>query len=649
MLAAPDPGDDRCYVALGRRRSHALSGAACTFLASFVFFVGAAVVTTTFTRASIVKLRATSASSRAVDATSVSVVVPKAKPERRLFSHKYSVEYVTPRQLQLLRGACWLFSIDAVLEHSYRKQGVESGFLPASQYLKLSPQAIGAVMTHACAAHHPACETGDDDLAYSGHTTEGGEAEWLYYLQRFVGDTVALPETACPYVPTPTEDDSCAGKVYEPAQFESSPLSFRIKSLRTMYDLEEMKASLRETGRAHAFSLALFGQDFLLPCSKEHAGALSCDPDGGPECRPCPIEPNFADVKCCVQQSRFGTNMRGEFSASRPGEALTPAGGHAVTLVGFGRRPLVCCVTVRCAGRASFTYHRCALVFLRFTDTYVSSLGHVGGLIIKNSWWDGIPLKGMRRALSRARPAHACDHLVTIPLPTPTHPHPPSGSCADPTAPCAAGRGSHSLAYFMSQHSDPEEREICPNVHSPASWYMCKEAKSCASEGTATSARAMRKVLRLQCLDDGDRSPYVEAQCKKGERFFLKNVTRFGGGLSVACMLRAAGGTDLCLPPLWLEDLALLFEPIEEEKKENDPDQCGFYLLPYAVYREVASTFGATWASDLEVEWDPASFAGAPHSSRRGAGKDYGPLEKNTFEQRASTFTGPFPDLNKVL
>jgi len=46
----------------------------------------------------------------------------------------------------------------------------------------------------------------------------------------------------------------------------------------------------------------------------------------------------------------------GEFSGGLPlGAPLTAAGGHAVTLVGF-------------------------------SDTYTSSAGHVGGLIIKNSW-----------------------------------------------------------------------------------------------------------------------------------------------------------------------------------------------------------------------------------------------------------------------
>ncbi len=90
----------------------------------------------------------------------------------------------------------------------------------------------------------------------------------------------------------------------------------------------------------------------------------------------------------------------------------------------------------------------------------------------------------------------------------------------------------------------------------------------------------MRKVLRLECLAGA--SPYVHGVCNAGERFYLKSVTDWGGGLSKACLIRAAGGAELCLPPLWVEDLALLFAPVTEEAKENDPDLCGYYALPYA-------------------------------------------------------------------
>ena len=46
----------------------------------------------------------------------------------------------------------------------------------------------------------------------------------------------------------------------------------------------------------------------------------------------------------------------------------------------------------------------------------------------------------------------------------------------------------------------------------------------------------------------------------------------------------------MCTPPIWSEDLALLFGPAEPRLAQNDPDLCGFYLLPYSVFHTVRKT-----------------------------------------------------------
>ena len=496
--------------------------------------------------------------------------------------YKHAVPYVTPVKHQLLRGACWLFSTVGVLEASYRKQGAEKGYLGAHEYLKLSEQAYGAVMARVC-KENPACETGDADETWMGNTTEGGEAEWLYYLQKTVATTAAVPYSVCPYTQPPTPDTECAGAA---AAAEKSPLEFTIPHAATLYDLPAIKRALHATDRPLAMALALFGQTYHFPCTKATAPYLQCDPDAAPPaCAPCPLAPNFADVKCCVEQSRFGSNMRGEVTPNRPGEGLVASGGHAVVVVGY-------------------------------SDAYVSTANQHdrGALIIKNSWWDGVPPAGM--------------------------------SCHDTTAPCAAGRGSHTVDWYMGRVSDIDERDVCPNVHSPASWYRCADLKTCSAPATAMYAHAMRKVLRLECLAGA--SPYVHGVCNAGERFYLKSVTDWGGGLSKACLIRAAGGAELCLPPLWVEDLALLFAPVTEEAKENDPDLCGYYALPYATYELVTSTIGSTYATDLDIRWPDSAYARADRADRVD-GKDYALLEANTVTQAQRRFSGPFPDLVDVL
>lgn len=143
---------------------------------------------------------------------------------------------------------CRVFSIAGVLEHSYRKFAVDNGWFDPDEYLRLSEQGIGAAIVRACRhgpsppppnptttlaalpasarltsaeaataqslSAEPAasvttgsppapspppplppppppsrklpevCKTGDGDSAYTGNSTEGGEPEWLYYMQR---------------------------------------------------------------------------------------------------------------------------------------------------------------------------------------------------------------------------------------------------------------------------------------------------------------------------------------------------------------------------------------------------------------------------------------------------------------------------------
>ena len=50
---------------------------------------------------------------------------------------------LTPTDDQKMRGDCWLFALMGVLEDSYRRYGVERGWLNATQYVHLSRQAFG--------------------------------------------------------------------------------------------------------------------------------------------------------------------------------------------------------------------------------------------------------------------------------------------------------------------------------------------------------------------------------------------------------------------------------------------------------------------------------------------------------------------------
>ena len=202
------------------------------------------------------------------------------------------------------------------------------------------------------------------------------------------------------YTREPGHDAQCDG--LEEA-LRANPLSFTVKSITWLYEREAVRHRLRSTGRLMAFSTAMVTIRYLLPCTAQTALALGCDPHDVEQCMPCPLEPSFSRVKCCVLSDRESNTMDGEFFRLPAGSHPDPVleGGHAMGLVGY-------------------------------SDVYRTQRGYVGGWILKNSWWDGLP------------PSYIWTHA----------------------------RGSHSIAYWMSEISSLDEAQTCPNAHSPKMWYV---------------------------------------------------------------------------------------------------------------------------------------------------------------------------------
>ena len=274
---------------------------------------------------------------------------------------KVGVEGVTPVALQMARGTCWIFAAVAVMEHSYRQQGVAKGYLKPEQYVRLSEQAYGIAVLDACATltevGSESCLIGDE--VWVGNQlrpidTRGGSATMIYWLQQ-LEKGAAMPHSVCPYTPSPGKDHHCPGLKLAA---DSTPLHFETHSIDNYFDREAIKAALREKQRVMAFSTGMVTVRYLLPCTRETMGALQCDPDDKRQCVACPLEPTFGGVDCCVSSERESNTMGGEFfrlpEISHP--PLIFEGGHAMALAGY-------------------------------SDTFRTRHGFVGGYILKNSWW----------------------------------------------------------------------------------------------------------------------------------------------------------------------------------------------------------------------------------------------------------------------
>lgn len=235
-----------------------------------------------------------------------------------------------------------------------------------------------------------------------------------------------------------------------------------------------------------------------------------------------------------------------------------------------------------------------AINIVGFNDHFRTNAGYEGGWIVRNTWEDGVGVSHGMRA-----------------------------------------RGSHSAAYFMQDVGELEEAQACPNPHSPRSWMPCKDADECLSPMTAMSAESTRKVLRLECVDNGAALP--EGACESGDNYYLQNISGFGAsGLYTACFLRvpsSAAATSRCYPPVPLDDLPMIFGPADEELERvgvNDPELCGFNFIPFNTYEALQSRFGDVIATSYDIEWTESSYA-----ARRAPGYDYSLVQASTKPLKA--------------
>lgn len=266
-----------------------------------------------------------------------------------------------------------------------------------------------------------------------------------------------------------------------------------------------------------------------------------------------------------------------------------------------------------------------AMTVVGWNDIFRTSTGDVGGWIVKNSWWDG-----------KSPDTSVFKHA----------------------------RGSHSIAWFMLEISDTDERAVCPNSYNPRNWYPCagqngvmnngeKQAPDpshyafdtmvsiCTNKVTKLRARNQRRVLQLKCHD----SNYCSTEA--GSQLFLINSTYMPGGLETMCFLQQLRDDSLssfCLPPFLLDDVATFITPADHEVYENDRDLCGFYFYPFTLLEQTTAMIGSSTydIQGFDINWSPSAYdRGDEHNPK---GLDYSQLRRSTHVQRDRHFAGDLPN-----
>jgi len=259
---------------------------------------------------------------------------------------KLEVPYVTPRANQAFRGTCWDFATIALLEWSYRANGIKHGWLKPEEYVKLSEQAYGVVVLERCQQFPKFCVVPNDAVWLN--STDGGEIPFLYSLPNL--DNAIVPEQVCQYAPTEGHDFECANLTQA---LKANPLKFHIKSMTTLYQISDIKEHLVRNGRVLGFSSAMTSVNYYYPCTGKWALDPGCAPVNG-NCKTfCPLG-RFPAGTCCLASKQANYNAEAEFFSH--GDTDFEDGGLAMLLVGYN-------------------------------DDYVTQSGDVGGFILKNNWY----------------------------------------------------------------------------------------------------------------------------------------------------------------------------------------------------------------------------------------------------------------------
>eukprot|EP00727_Mastigamoeba_balamuthi_P011557 m51a1_g7023 hypothetical protein (562) ;mRNA; r:47042-49335 len=488
---------------------------------------------------------------------------------------------ITPVKNQMSRGTCWVFSTIGVIESSYRKNGIDKGFLAADEYVSFSEQAYGIGMVRYCGSHP------EDRFCFAGPaqgTTEDGEPEWLYYMGSKVAPYV-LPTAVCPYTPTDDGELTCDGI---DKAVSTNPISFkaRVKSVQSVYTIDDIKQLLYEKQVALAWSHAVFDATYSIPCDDNQTTVYHTQ-----QCITCAHPCSTSSTGCCAEMVLNGYTKQGVFGLHKYPHV---SGGHAMMVVGWNDNFRV--------------------------DTGLPGQMHertTGGLIIKNSWGTDLG----HSAAYWAQKHSLADENFICPLEA------SSSTWIPVNATCMAER-KDALAC-----SSGLEKIVQKNWVKGATVLNCTARAANAETARRLGWTGCRAGMHYALVSQGGEVKTTAPAGSDGYvRFHLVEWNPKDSTQPVQVVQTGAmtwGGLEMLLRPISII---------------GNTEQCGFFFVPYDTFSESTVRFPAEGhdtpvVSYIELEWDDASYAA---KRSKANGKDYSLLQASTKKMKLTKFAGPF-------
>ncbi|KAH7828462.1 putative papain family cysteine protease domain containing protein [Monocercomonoides exilis] len=564
-------------------------------------------------------------------------IIPMKPTPSDAVPRKFAVSYTPPMTLQEDRGTCWSQAIVGMLQHSYRKNGIEKKFLSDEQYVPFSIQGYSISIIRECQKEENMhiCRGLQNGPVID--STSDGEIPWLKYLPNLY--TKLYPLSLCPYLPTDEEEWTCPD-LEEAVKKDLNPIRFNITNMITSYDVEETKKLLREKNVGLGISVLVWGSKYYIPCP---ANDGDDDKDYSPICKAVnnkvscpPTITKKKDSDRCVALDQPGYTGDGEWYLNTRFEM---EGGHAMQIVAYN-------------------------------DGWRTQNGELGGFVIKNSWHDQIYEWNYGSRSGRG------------------------------------ARGSHSIPYWMSEYSTWDERMVCPNVHLPENWVSCSTIEAgptALSNGageelanstnpeaakyslkpkmSAAMKKDVEKIMKRYARKSNEDPKTPVDQCLKGNfmkemfdvlkqpfefecnpktadiygcdnakyRYFVDKITFNENGLATGYFVGVEKADETKYADFIVRDvppsiLGEVLKPVAEQTEENDPDNCGYYFIPYDILQK-SNHGGTTWSSTyFDIDWEDSSYL---INKDKYPKYDYQYLENSVRKQKRHEFDGPLPNAKR--
>ncbi|EAL50093.1 papain family cysteine protease domain containing protein [Entamoeba histolytica HM-1:IMSS-B] len=548
-------------------------------------------------------------------------------------------QYLIPQNASVIpknqqsRGSCWIFSTIGYLESSYRAYGLRHNLLNSTEYVQFSEQAYGKLIFEYCQKHKeiPICNYGGMGI----NQTSDGSVEFIYYLGDYAKNII-LPTSVCNYYPERGEGEFHCNDEELPKIMATNPLNFTIKSIKTMYSVDEIKQTMYEHKSPISYGLATVQKAYYFECNEQNPQYKEkvCT-----ECEfPCYAAASGEYIRddsnaktCCSRVGMAAYSNDGIFDLH--GEVMG-SGGHAMIIVGWNDEFRV--------DRENTKY-----IEIQENNNNRDEFGNKeynsvkGGFIIKNSW----------------------------------------------------GNAGHSMAYWMQNISEANEAIICPLTQSVKNWgpvdiECLKEKKTykecgfgrirhvgiekktllggtklqCRITSNETSDVLKMSLLGFEPCSHRDANEYIyslvgiQSDNKEDETtsLNLKNdIPKLSDTQRIFYIAKIKLNEDnntidsveeIKTNMTTLNMLEKVFKPMADEDVQNSI-HCGYYFQPYSTIRFLVSDYKA-WGyesyafSYMDIEWDKKSYLKGNEDNI-----DYQWIKNSTVNYEYPQFDGPFGDL----